>query len=181
MGKVDERRSGARISAASVEDRFCQLLELHGRIVIKVANTYAFDQEDRRDLTQCIKLQLWKAFPSYDESKTFSTWMYRIALNVAVSHVRSEQLRKRTSSPIEVAKIYSLVDPSSEDRSDPRIKFLDRFLESLGPPDRALFMLYLEDQNYQQISEILGTSETNVATKLSRLKQLARAKAATEK
>ncbi|HPG95704.1 MAG TPA: sigma-70 family RNA polymerase sigma factor, partial [Dokdonella sp.] len=72
---------------------FSELLERHRKIVFKVANSYARLVDDRADLAQEISAQLWRAFPGYDESRSFSTWMYRIALNVAISHLRDAERR----------------------------------------------------------------------------------------
>ena len=72
-------------------ERFGMLREQHRKIVFKVANSYARTAVDRADLAQEISAQLWRAFPCYDESRSFSTWMQRIALNVAISHLRKAQ------------------------------------------------------------------------------------------
>ncbi len=74
--------------AADSDQRFRELLERHRRIVFKVAATYCRDPHDRADLAQEIAVQLWRAFPKYDGARAFSTWMYRVALNVAISHLR---------------------------------------------------------------------------------------------
>ena len=164
----------------SLEDRFCQLLREHGRIVLKVASTYAWEYEDRRDLVQEIHARLWKAFPSYDESRPFATWIYRIALNVAVSHIRTERTRKQNTVPLDQVLAEDLANPPIPHGLDSQLDFLHRFTDCLGPLDKALLILYMEGQSYLQISEILGISESNVATKISRLKQLARQEGAKE-
>lgn len=151
--------------------RFGELLERHRRIVFKVANTYGFHAEDRADLAQEIAAQLWRAYPGYDAAKPFSTWMYRIALNVAISHVRSTAHRSRHSVPLD-QELHDIADDNGADHeTDQQVRALYRFIGQLDKLNRALLLLYLEDQSYRQIAEILGISETNVATKLSRLKQ----------
>ena len=155
----------------SPQARFGDLLEAHRRIVFRVANTYGFHAEDRADLAQEITTQLWRAFPGYDPERSFSTWMYRIALNVAISQVRSTAHRGRHSVPLDEA-LHDIADDNGTDHeADQRVRALHRFIAQLDKLDRALLLLYLEDQSYRQIAEILGISETNVATKLSRLKQ----------
>lgn len=155
----------------SPQDRFGELLEAHRRIVFRVANTYGFHAEDRADLAQEITAQLWRAFPAYDPERSFSTWMYRIALNVAISQVRSTAHRGRHSVPLDEA-LHDIADDNGADlENEQQVRALHRFIAQLGKLDRALLLLYLEDQSYRQIAEILGISETNVATKLSRLKQ----------
>ncbi|MET0580505.1 MAG: sigma-70 family RNA polymerase sigma factor [Pseudoxanthomonas sp.] len=153
------------------QDRFGALLEQHRRIVFKVANTYAFSAEDRADLAQEIATQLWRAFPGYDPQRSFSTWMYRIALNVAISQVRGLAHRGRHSVPLD-ENLHDIADDSGADHeTDQQVGALYRFIARLDRLNRALLLLYLEDQSHRQIAEILGLSETNVATKIARLKQ----------
>ena len=84
----------ATTMSAGIRERFGELLEAHRGIVLKVAGTYAWHPEDRADLAQEIAAQLWRAFPKYDEARSFATWMYRIALNVAISSVRGDGARR---------------------------------------------------------------------------------------
>ncbi len=157
--------------ASTQQSSFAALIDQHRRIIFKVANTYAFQAQDRDDLAQEIATQLWRAFPGYDPQRTFSTWMYRIALNVAISHVRTSVRHGRHAVPLE-AEVHDLADENSPDHeADQQLRALHRFIAQLDKLNRALLLLYLEDQSYREIAEILGISETNVATKLSRLKQ----------
>jgi RNA polymerase sigma-70 factor (ECF subfamily) len=157
---------------------FQELLDRHRKIVFKVANTYARNAEDRADLAQEIAAQAWRAFPGYDAQRLFSTWLYRIALNVAISFVRGAACRDRHS----VALDESLHDVAgdSEPESDERVRALYRFIGQLDALSRALLLLYLEERSYREIADILGISETNVATKISRLKQRIRADVAAD-
>jgi RNA polymerase sigma-70 factor, ECF subfamily len=150
---------------------FGELIERHRGIVFKVANTYAFHTDDRADLAQEISAQLWRAFPGYDAGRPFSTWMYRIALNVAISHVRSTTRQGMQSVRLDES-VHDIADENGPDHeADQQVRALHRFIAQLDTLNRALLLLYLEDQSYREIAEILGISETNVATKLSRLKQ----------
>ena len=160
-------------TAAQPDDRrdsFEKLLASNLGIVHKVANAYGRLPEDRRDLVQEISVQLWTAFPKYDPLRSFTTWMYRIALNVAISHVRHAGLRQRTEISLDVPVVESIQAPHSEGRSD-QIRSLMTFIERMDELNRALMLLYLEDRPYQEIGEIMGLTETNAATKISRLKQ----------
>ncbi|MEO8367107.1 MAG: sigma-70 family RNA polymerase sigma factor [Pseudoxanthomonas sp.] len=153
------------------QEQFRELIERNRKIVFKVANTYAWHPDDREELAQEIAAQLWRAFPAYDGLRPFSTWMYRIALNVAISQVRSGNRRGRYSVPLD-EHLHDIADESASDpESDQQVRALHRFIAQLDKLNRALLLLYLEDQSYRQIADILGISETNVATKLSRLKQ----------
>lgn len=155
---------------ADTRQQFGDLLERHRRIVFKVANTYAWHPDDRADLAQDIAAQLWRAFPKYDPMRSFSTWMYRVALNVAISFVRSDSQRQRHAVPLD----EDLHDVAAEDvdhEAALQVRALHHFIAQLEPLNRALLLLYLDDRGHREIGEILGISETNVATKLGRLKQ----------
>jgi RNA polymerase sigma-70 factor (ECF subfamily) len=150
------------------EEHFQGLLEEHKKILYKVSNLYCKNRDDREDLAQEIAIQLWRSFPSFDERCRFSTWMYRIALNVAISFYRRENTRSRY--------IFSdnerLLNAIDETASEPvEMQALYQFIESLDALNRALVLLYLDGNSYLEIAEVLGISETNVATKLSRLKK----------
>ena len=158
-------------SETTRQEQFRTLIERHRGIVFKVTNTYSFHTEDRADLAQEIAAQLWRAFPGYDPQRPFSTWTYRIALNVAISHVRSTTHASRHVVPLE-EDLHDIADESAVDHeADQQVRALHRFIAQLDKLNRALLLLYLEDQGYREIADILGISETNVATKISRLKQ----------
>jgi len=157
---------------------FAALLGDHQRLVYRVAGSYARGRDDIEDLAQEIAAQAWRAFPSYDPQRRFSTWLYRIALNVAISWLRAEAPRRRRSVPYEA----ELHDPAISDDldADDRSRILRGFIASLGPLDRALLLLYLEDRPLAEISEILGLTTTNLTTKINRLKERLRTFAETE-
>ena len=170
------RKSGPPWNAAlkcseSTQQRFAALLDEHHKIVFKVANIYANGVDDRADLAQEISAQLWRAFPKYDAQRSFSTWMYRIALNVGISFLRSHARHAENA----VALDETLHDCADDNAADPsaeqQLRLLDGFIAKLAPLDRALLLLYLEDHRQAQIADIFGISESNVATKVSRLKQ----------
>ena len=152
-----------------LRERFGLLLESHRGIVFKVANAYCRHAEDRRDLAQDICTQVWKAFPAWDETRAFSTWMYRIALNVAISFARASDARRMVA--IDELDDEISHDGDAERENDDGVRALYRFIGLLDPLDRALLLLYLEERSQREIADILGISETNVATKIGRLKQ----------
>lgn len=155
-----------RIDPSDFETR----LREHRGLIAKVASVYAFSREDRLDLEQEISVQLWRAFGSYDERRAkFSTWLYRIALNVAISQAR----RRRGDGRLEPLEMHHLENMASDERPEPdeRLQALYGFIGELDTLNRALILLYLEDRSYGEIAEVLGISETNVATKINRIKQ----------
>ncbi len=157
-----------RLSAR--QERFEALVARHRGIIFKIAHAYSRDPEDRRDLAQEIVAQVWRAFPTFDATRRFSTWMYRIALNVAISHRRSSTQRARYVSPLDVEALAALEDPASTE-PDVRLRELQRAIAQLDDFHRALIVLYLEGHDYREIADVLGITETNVATRLSRLRQ----------
>jgi RNA polymerase sigma-70 factor (ECF subfamily) len=154
---------------------FEQLLKEHQRIVLHVARLYAPHADDRAELIQEISTQLWRAYPGYDPSRKFSTWMYRIALNVGISWLRESSRRGSVIGPLEDDLLEAMVVESVE--SDAMRELYD-LIATLDPINRALILLYLEDRPYKEISEVLGISESNVATKIARIKQQLRERAA---
>ncbi|HTV83901.1 MAG TPA: sigma-70 family RNA polymerase sigma factor [Dyella sp.] len=157
--------------------QFQTLLREHEGIVFKVAGLYARHAEDRRDLAQEIGLQAWRSFARFDPRKAkFSTWLYRVALNVAISQLRKGSSHWHgTLEPLERHHLESIgAEPAPE--PDERLAMLYAFIAQFDALNRALILLYLEDRPYAEIADILGVSETNVATKIGRIKQTLRAR-----
>jgi RNA polymerase sigma-70 factor (ECF subfamily) len=159
------------MTARQHQQRFESLLHEHRRIVFKIAGLYSRSAADRDDLVQEISAQLWRSFGSYDESRAkFSTWMYRIALNVAISQARRWRDVDRFE-PLETHHLETVGGGEPIAEQDERLTALYAFIGQLDPLNRALILLYLEDRDYTEMADILGISETNVATKISRIKQ----------
>ena len=123
-------------------ETFTRLLEQHGGVIRKVAFGYASTFADREDLTQEITFQLWRAFPRYSPDRPFSTWMYRIALNVAISFLRRHTRIVRQTVPFEENEIDIVAETAP---TDERVALLQQVIRSLAPFDRALMLLYLDD------------------------------------
>lgn len=161
-----------RHDARDARDTFGALLQRHSGIVFKIAGSYARGSEDRADLAQEIAAQLWHAWPKYDPARSVSTWMYRIALNVAISHLRQQELRRRHDAvPLDDA-LHDVADGNAVDPEHAQqLRLLQGFIARQPPLDRALLLLYLDDRPQREIAEILGITESNVSTKIGRLKQ----------
>jgi RNA polymerase sigma-70 factor (ECF subfamily) len=156
------------MSTQDSQTRFFAELDAHRRILSKVTRTYCREPADREDLAQEIVVQLWRSFPRFDGRSKFSTWMYQVALNVAISYQRSEIVRARYVISDE-AQILDAVDQTNDEPQE--VGLIYEFIDSLNPLDRALVLLYLDGNSHQEISQVLGISTTNVATKMNRLKQ----------
>jgi RNA polymerase sigma factor (sigma-70 family) len=156
------------------QERFQDLMEEHKKILYKVCHSYCRNPGDRDDLAQEIIVQLWRSFRSFDQRVRFSTWMYRIALNVAISFYRRESVRTRYVVPGS-EHLLEAVDQTAN-RSE-EVQVLYQWIEGLDPLHKALVILYLDGNNYQEIADVLGISQTNVATKINRLKETLRQEA----
>ena len=150
-------------------DGFISVIEAHKGILYKITNAYCKDIEDRKDLMQEIYFQLWKSFENYVDDYKYSTWIYRISLNVAISFYRKESSRTKIASPFN-DEIFNFSDTSNTHEKESDFKKLQQFIAELKKLDKALMLLYLEGKSYKEIGEIIGITETNVATKISRIK-----------
>ncbi len=150
-------------------DNFLVALESNKGILYKVANSYCRNIEDRKDLIQEIIMQLWKSFDNCNEKFKYSTWMYRISLNVAISFYRKENSRIRISHSL-TPDIFNFAETEISDEKETNLGILNKIISELNDLNKALMLLYLEEKNYKEISEIMGITETNVATKIGRIK-----------
>lgn len=150
-------------------DIFLTVIQSNKGIIYKVANSYCRDVEDRKDLVQEIIIQLWRSFYNYNDKYKYSTWIYKIALNVAISFYRKESRRKAIIGPISGSIFF--FDDEAADVKNEEISLLQKFIQELKELERALMLLYLDEKSYKEISEIIGISETNVATKINRIKK----------
>ena len=172
MGKIHQLKLAKEVSIESseaVKERFLSLIDEHKGVIYKVANTYCRDVEDRKDLVQEIIIQLWNSFGKYDSQCKWSTWMYRIALNVAISFYRKAKRRNESQAPLAENILEFAKENESAERDD-NVAALYEFIDRLNKLDKALMILYLENNSHKEISELLGITETNVATKINRIK-----------
>lgn len=151
------------------QEHFCDLLESHRRIVIQVARAYCRSPHDIDDVVQEIVGQMWRAFPRYDPNRPFATWAYRIALNVAISAMRS-RFRHRSRSLDDPSTPEPVARSGAPDQAAIVREAFD-VIDRLDARDRALVLLYLDGYRHAEIGEILGISETSVSTNLSRLRK----------
>jgi len=157
------------------KETFLQLIEENKRIIFKICNSYCPQKKDRDDLAQEIVYQLWKSFNGYKTDFKFTTWMYRIALNVAISCYRKEKQSGSTISFVEhLMNLSDDTDTSVETENN--FKLLHQFIAELKEIDKSILILYLDDKSYKEIAEIIGLTETNVATKINRIKEILRNK-----
>lgn len=153
-------------SSRADHDRFLSLLETHQRPLLKVCWAYAGSSHDRDDLLQEIVGRLWSAFETYDPSRTFMTWMYRVALNVAIDFQRRRRRWGRTTN---LGEADTSLPAATTDETE-QSQQLRELLDGQSAADRAILLLYLEGHSYREIGDVLGISESNVGTRLNRLR-----------
>ena len=156
----------------SKKEQFIKTIDEHKKIIYKIVNSYCPNKDDRKDLEQEIIIHLWNSFDKYDSNYKYSTWMYRIALNVAISFYRKEKKWSLKNDFYNEESIFRIEEDNSEEEAqlDYHLKLLQEFIHNLNELNKALMLLYLEEKSYEEIAEILGITKTNVATKISRIK-----------
>jgi RNA polymerase sigma-70 factor, ECF subfamily len=162
---------------ASDGQRFLAFLEGQQRTLLKVAYIYCRDAEERRDLMQEMVIQLWRSFASFQERAAPTTWTYRVAMNVAISYRRREGRRVRNALPLDFA--FDVADSVFAVDNEPSQR-LRTLIDGLDEMNRALTLFYLEGFDHAEIAAMLGTSASNVATRLNRIKMKLQAQLAKE-
>jgi len=150
---------------------FNELVRRNIRLIHKIAYAYCRDATDREDVVQEVLVQLWRSRHAYDPRFKETTWIYRIALNVAISFHRRERRHRVGREPIEdhAVTIAAEGEPSED------VRLLLRCIDDLSPLDRALVLLHLDGNDHASIADVLGISVSNVGTKLGRIKDKLRA------
>jgi RNA polymerase sigma-70 factor (ECF subfamily) len=152
-----------------LEQNFVELLEKHQNIVHKVCRLYTNNQDAHNDLFQEITIQLWKAYPKFRGDAKFSTWMYRVGLNTAITLYRKSKRSIKTQEFETVS--FKIKSVEYDDTEEQQLKLLYEAVHQLNDIEKALVLLYLEDKNYKEISETLGISEVNARVKMNRVKK----------
>jgi len=152
------------------KERFISIIKANRRILYKIIYSYCKDPEDRRDLEQEILINIWRSLKTYNERYTLSTWIYRVALNVSISFYRKDLTRKAHTKEID-ENILQLEDSNNANENDDNLNLLNEFIDELDEFNKAIMILLLEGNSYKSIAEIIGISETNVATKINRIKK----------
>ena len=159
------------MNPVSEKEQFIDILNEHKRLLYKVTYSYCRNSDDRKDLEQEIIIQLWKSLKNYNQEFKLSTWIYKIALNVAISHYRKDVKRKATNEPCDEAIFQIAAEEDCNEAYINKSELLYKFINKLDELNKAIIILYLEDKSYKEISEIIGLTETNVGTKINRIKR----------
>lgn len=149
----------------ALEKRFLDdILSCRG-ILLKICRSYCRERDDQDDLYQEIISNAWKSYPKFEQRSKFSTWLYRVALNTAISDVRRDRFRGKTTD----LEAVNNRPPAEGDGEN--IQLLYRAIDSLTPAEKSLAVLYLDDLSYKEIADITGITESNVGVRLHRIKE----------
>lgn len=155
------------MTSNTLKTDFTFLIEENKRLIYKVAQLYCNNETDIEDLTQDIICNLWIAYPNFKNKSKISTWMYRIALNTAITSLRGD-LRKPDYKEYQQS-VFQFADENEGSLVDLSTQLNDA-IHCLGKIDKAIMTLWLDNQSYEDIAEIVGLTKTNVATKINRIK-----------
>ena len=151
------------------QPEFVRLVNQHQAMIHKVCSLYGNTMPDREDLFQEIVIQLWKAYPKFRGESKFSTWMYRIALNTAISGLRR---KKNHVTSYEPAMLPTEIQEETYDPSrEEQLQKMYSAIRQLSELERALVMLYLEDRPYDEMEDILGINQNTLRVKMNRVKE----------
>ncbi len=150
------------------QQEFLDLINAHQPLIHKVCHLYGQTSMDKQDLFQEIIIQTWKAYGSFRGESKFSTWLYRIALNTAISSYRKSKRIVSTTAidglPVELA------EQDYDFEKEEKLKQLYSAIAKLSEVERAIVMLYLDDKSYEEMEEVLGINQNNLRVKMNRIK-----------
>lgn len=146
---------------------FLKIVNHHIRIAHKVCSIYGNGEEEKKDLLQEMMYQLWKSFRQFDHQSKFSTWMYSVCLNTALTYRRKEQKHKSEA----LSEHHFHISEDGQSGQEDEIKLLFQAIGTLSPLNKAIILLYLEELNYKEIAEITGLTKSNISVKLVRIKK----------
>ena len=152
-----------------MEKEFVQIITENQGKIHKVCSVYCDMEEDRRDLFQEILAQLWKSYPSFRNESKFSTWMYRVALNTAITSFKKDK-RQPDKSGISYENLQ-LAEEIYDSREEEQIRMLNKAVSQLSGIEKSIILLFLEDKKYEEIAEITGITQNYVRVKMNRIKK----------
>ena len=150
------------------KENFIRTIKDNEGFIFKIASVYTNSLEDKNDLVQEILFQLWKSFDTFNQNSNISTWVYRVALNVALYQLKLSKKRVLTI-PIDEQSLNN--QDIDDNENEERWKIFKQQIDNLNLLDKGIVMLYLDNKSYEEIAEIIGISKSNVGTKLLRIKE----------
>lgn len=151
------------------KDTFIKAINENQRLIFKVASIYTNNNEDKNDLSQEIIYQLWKSFDTFQQMSSLSTWIYRVALNVAFYYLKTSR-RKIKTEPLD-NQFLNVQETGYNNEIEEKWQLFKQHIDTLNLLDKGIVLLYLENKSHEEIGQIIGISTSNVGTKLSRIKE----------
>ncbi|WP_034919387.1 RNA polymerase sigma factor [Gillisia sp. CAL575] len=151
------------------KDFYTQFILPYAGIIIKICRAYTDNEEDFQDYYQEVCLQLWKSRENFKGDSKWSTWVYRISLNISLSLLKKD--KKVNKKSVELQNLATVVPQESNPFNDESLKLLYLAIKQLPELDRAIILLYLEENSYQEIAEIIGLLPNNIGVKITRIKK----------
>ncbi|NML69608.1 RNA polymerase sigma factor [Chryseobacterium sp. RP-3-3] len=155
--------------SSQTETAFLKLVNQHKGILYKASRIYADSVEDREDLQQEILIQLWKSYQNFKGNSEFSTWMYRVAINTAITYLKKE--KQRTSNQTDVPHHFEVQNEDYNPAKDKQLEVFYSTVQELKALEKAIIFYFMEGMSHKEIGENLGLSEVNARVKLNRTKE----------
>ncbi len=152
-----------------LEKEFLQIIQKNQGIIHKVCNIYCDTEDDRNDLFQEIVVQLWRSYPSFRKESKVSTWMYRVALNTAITSFKKS--KRRPDQNRLTYENFQIEDEAYDTETEERIRSLHKAVNHLTGVEKSIVLLYLESKKYEEIAEITGITQNYVRVKMNRIKK----------
>ena len=150
------------------EKKFISVIQDHQGLIHKICYMYEQDPDARNDLFQEIVMQLWKSFPTFRGEAKITTWMYRIALNTAISGYRKQKRHIRTE---DLQEFHMNISERSEDNKEEDFHRLQQAIRQLSDVERAMIMMALDEVPYEEIAETIGITQNNVRVRMNRIRE----------
>lgn len=150
------------------ESEFVRIVKQNEGIIFKITTFYTDNKVDQQDLYQDIVYQLWKSFDTFRGKAKISTWLYRIALNTALTRIKKN---KRKGNTVSIDQVVLQQTESHDPVLEERLKILYAKIRQLNVLEKGIMLLLLEGKKYEEISEITGLTKSNVGTRISRIKE----------
>lgn len=151
------------------EKKFLRLISEHEGLIHKICHVYAADALAKQDLFQEIVIQLWKSFENFRNESKISTWMYRVALNTALTE------KRRNKTKVSISFLGSLKDDKAQesnmDANEENLNLLFSAISKLTEVEKAVVMLYLDDKSYEDMEDVLGINQGTLRVKMNRIKE----------
>jgi RNA polymerase sigma-70 factor (ECF subfamily) len=149
------------------EKQFVQHIKENELLIYKVCRIYTYTTADKEDLFQEIVIQLWNAYPKFRGESKFSTWLYRVAINTAISGLRKKKDLIESKEPGQLPELVSEKDEGNEEK----LSHLYKAIGQLNQVEKAIVMLFMEDRSYEEMEEVLGINQGTLRVKMNRIKE----------